>query len=163
MAGGLLIALAAAAPASADPCEAIPNRGPTPDYLKPGAHFTGPVPYIADGDSLCVALGKDPAAWVEVRLADYSAPEITDLARKPWPAGIAARAALETLVKGKTVQCVAGGRSYDRIMALCKLDGISLGDRMRAAGVAEGGWGGPKTPRPTAPPRGSEAPGRPPR
>ncbi|HEY8571483.1 nuclease [Phenylobacterium sp.] len=142
-AAALLVGLGAAAPAMADPCEAIPRRGPMPAALKPGARFSGPVVYVGDGDSLCVAIGKGkgPASWVEVRLLDYSAPEITDLARKPWPAGIAARAALERMAKGKTVQCVAAQRSYDRIGALCKLDGVSLGDRMRAAGVAEGGWG----------------------
>lgn len=139
--GGALIALGAAGAASADPCEAIPNRGRLPAFLKPGAHFAGPVAYVADGDSLCVAVGKGPGAWVEVRLADYSAPEITDLTRKPWPAGVAARAALERIAKGRTVRCVAGERSYDRVRALCTLDGRSLGDLMRAAGIAEGGWG----------------------
>lgn len=112
-----------------------------PAFLKPGAHFAGPVAYVADGDSLCVAVGEGPASWVEVRLADYSAPEITDLTRKPWPAGVAARAELESIAKGKTVQCIAGERSYDRVRAVCTLAGTSLGDRMRAAGMAEGGWG----------------------
>jgi hypothetical protein len=46
-----------ASAAWADPCKAIPDRGPMPPELAPGRRFAGPVVYVGDGDSLCVALG----------------------------------------------------------------------------------------------------------
>lgn len=111
-----------ASPALADPCEApLPRRG---------AAFEGVVDYIVDGDGLCV---RTPAGLVEVRLADFRAPELSE------PAGPAAKAALQRLVMGRRVRCVASGRSYDRVVADCTLEGVSLGALMRAAGVREGG------------------------
>jgi endonuclease YncB( thermonuclease family) len=127
--------LAFAAPAFADPCEAIPQKGPMPSYLHHGASFSGPVPYIGDGDSLCVAIGPDASDWVEVRLADFYAPELHEAG------GEAAKAALSRIALGRTVSCAAEHRSYDRVVARCALDGVSLGDRLRRAGVEEGGRG----------------------
>ena len=46
------MALGMASAAHADPCKAIPDKGPMPDYLSPGARFAGPVAYVGDGDSL---------------------------------------------------------------------------------------------------------------
>jgi hypothetical protein len=37
--------------------------------------------------------------------------------------------------------CVADHQTYDRMSAVCRIGGRSLGDLMRAAGVAEGGRG----------------------
>ncbi len=34
------------------------------------------VRYVGDGDSLCVGKTTDPNAWIEVRLADFNAPEL---------------------------------------------------------------------------------------
>jgi len=134
----LLISLVAT-PALADPCKAIPDRGALPPYLRAGAAFSGPVTYVGDGDGLCVAVvsgrERDPSTWVEVRVADYYAPELSD------PGGGAAKSALSRLVMGKRLSCVAQKRSYDRIVAVCKLHGKSVGDLMRARGVAEGGNG----------------------
>lgn len=56
----LLAALTTTTAAKADPCKAIPDHGPMPSYLHRGAHFSGPVVYVGDGDSLCVAVGQDP-------------------------------------------------------------------------------------------------------
>jgi micrococcal nuclease len=106
-----------------------------PAFLRPGAQFSGPVVYVGDGDSLCVATAHGPGAWVEVRLADFYADE------QGTSAGELARQTLIRVSKGREVQCVAGRRSYDRVVALCRLNGVSLGDRMRAAGIAEGGRG----------------------
>lgn len=134
----LLAALAlaiGATKAQADPCKAIPDRGPMPDYLGAGARFTGPVAYVGDGDSLCVAVGPGPDAWVEVRLADFYAPELAEAG------GIEAKATLARIAQGKRVECVAQHRSYDRVVAVCRLDSVSLGDRMRRTGVREGGRG----------------------
>ena len=127
--------LLAGTAALADPCTAIPDKGPTPAYLSRSAEFSGRAVYIADGDGLCVALGLTPDQWVEVRLQDFYAPELNA------PGGQAAKQTLSRIVAGRTVKCRADHRSYDRIVSTCWLDGRSVGDLMRRAGVAEGGNG----------------------
>ncbi len=130
-----LAALAFASPAIADPCKRIPDRGSMPTELRSGATFSGPVVYVGDGDGLCVqtigGIGGD--GWVEVRLADFNAPELSE------PDGRAARDTLSRLTMGRTLTCRAGRRSYDRVVAHCQLGGRPVGDLMRAAGVREGG------------------------
>ena len=107
-----------------------------PASLARGERFSGPVVHIADGDSLCVAVGpRRGADWVEVRLADFHAPELKA------PGGREARNALKGITGGRRVDCVSRGRTWDRVAADCRLGDQSLGDRMRAAGVAEGGRG----------------------
>jgi micrococcal nuclease len=130
-----LLALALPGLALADPCRAIPDHGPAPAYLHRGAEFSGRVAYVGDGDSLCVALGPSPAAWVEVRLADFYAPELHGAG------GEAAKAALVRLAYGRRVECVADHQSYDRIVATCWLNGRSLGDLLASTGEAQGGRG----------------------
>lgn len=119
--------------ALADPCKAIPDHGPAPAYLAPGAAFSGQVVYVGDGDSLCVALGPRTDQWVEVRLADFYAPELHD------PGGAQAKATLSHLAYGRRASCIADHQSHDRMVATCRINGRSLGDMMRAAGVHEGG------------------------
>ena len=119
----------------ADPCKAIPDRGPLPAYLKKGTPFSGAVVYIGDGDSMCVAVEEGPENWVEVRLADFYAPELAA------QGGREAKAALERIAMGRRVECRAQHRSYDRVVALCRLRGVSLGDLLRGAGGREGGRG----------------------
>jgi len=128
------MALAATA-AAADPCKMIPVRGPTPADLAPGRRFEGPVVYVGDGDSLCVALGPGADRWAEVRLADVYAPELAE------DRGQEAKAALERLAMGRRLSCIAGRRSYDRVVATCRLAGRPLSDRLRAAGAPQGGRG----------------------
>ncbi|MCV0415754.1 MAG: nuclease [Brevundimonas sp.] len=118
--------------ARADPCEGrLPSR--------PGERFVGSVRYVGDGDSLCVGRSADPAAWIEVRLADFDAPELN--AR----GGRDARDRLIRLVNGRSLDCVAErGRSgrvvvFDRVIARCRLNGRPVGDLLRAAGGREGG------------------------
>ena len=127
--------MALATPAMADPCKAIPDKGPAPAWLAPGSEFSGRVTYIGDGDSLCVAVGPGAAGLVEVRVADFYAPELSA------PGGAQAKAALERIAMGRRVSCAADHQSYDRIVAWCELEGVSLGDRMREAGIREGGRG----------------------
>lgn len=135
--GALVVALALGLPeaARADPCRAIPDHGALPSYLAPGSSFTGPVVYVGDGDSLCVGTGLGGSNWVEVRLADFYAPELSS------PDGPAAKRALEHLAMRREVSCVAQHQSYDRIVARCELDGRSLGDLLRGGGGSEGGNG----------------------
>lgn len=121
--------------ARADPCKAIPERGPMPAGLAAGETFSGPVVYVGDGDSLCVGLGPHPERWVEVRLADVYAPELHE------PQGAQAKAILARVAMGRRLSCVADHRSYDRVVAVCRLEGRLLSDRLRAAGAPEGGRG----------------------
>src|SRR5262249_23259162 len=84
-----------------------------------GEAFAGPVLLVADGRTLCVAQGPNPAAWVRVRLADGDAG--------------AGRAALMAAAFGREVVCVAGPADPDgAVGALC-----ALGDRSVAAVAAE--------------------------
>jgi micrococcal nuclease len=124
-----------ATPAFADPCKAIPDKGSMPAYLKPGSTFSGQVSYVGDGDSLCVALGPSPTDWVEVRIADFYAPELHQ------PGGQGSKATLERIAKGREVECRSIRRSYDRVVARCTIRGRSLGDLMRMVGGREGGNG----------------------
>lgn len=117
--------------ALADPCEgALPHRV--------GESFSGIVRYVGDGDSLCVGRTDDPATWIEVRLADFNAPELAA------SEGRAAKTALERIAMGRMAQCTAGGGrsrrvvSYDRVIATCRIAGRRIGDLMREAGVEEG-------------------------
>jgi len=125
-----------ATPALADPCEA-PVRG-----YAPGATVAGLVRYVGDGDGLCVGPGPDPRTWTEIRLADFYAPELNA------PGGREAKAALERIVSGRRLVCTArrGDRgrqtySYDRLIAVCTINGRPLGEMMRRASVPEGGNG----------------------
>lgn len=126
---GLLL-LPAVAPA--DPCEGrLPGRA--------GEAFAGIVRYVGDGDSLCVGTTADPAAWIEVRLSDFDAPELHR------STGRADRNRLIRLVGGRRLECVAvRGRSgrvivHDRVIASCQLNGRRVGDLLRDAGGREGG------------------------
>ena len=129
---GLVSALGFAAPASADLCEGrLPSRA--------GQEFAGEVRYVGDGDSLCVGGSADPANWIEVRLADFDAPELHS------PEGPAAKAALSRIGLGRPATCVTvRGRSgrvvvFDRVIARCLVGGTSVGRLMREAGIREGG------------------------
>ena len=118
---------AVAPPAKADPCQgALPSAG---------TEFSGIVRYVGDGDGLCVGPAARPDQWIEVRLADFSAPELVE------PGGREARATLSSLARNRAVLCRAGRRSYDRVVAHCRPAGKPLGDLLRARGVSEGGRG----------------------
>lgn len=113
---GLCLALAAGA-ARADPC-----RAPLPPLR---AEFSGPVVWIIDGDSLCVAT---PDGLVEVRVEHFSAPEYAE------PGGAAAFDDLAFLTLARPVTCVGAVYSYDRIVADCRLAaGASIGRYLQQA------------------------------
>ena len=130
--GALLIAVAS--PTLADPCEA-PVKG-----YRYGQTITAQVRYVGDADSLCISPSSDPASWLEIRVADFYGPELHA------PGGEAGKRTLERLIRGKQLTCRVGGNnrrttSYDRVLATCYLNGVSIGDLMRRAGVQEGGRG----------------------
>lgn len=121
-----------ATPALADPCE-----GRLPSLA--GQKFEGLVRYVGDGDSLCVGQVADPRTWIEVRLADFDAPELHA------PEGRRAKALLDQVAFGRRARCeVRLGRngrviSHDRVIALCRVDGRSIGDLLREHHAPEGG------------------------
>ena len=117
---------------NADPCEGrLPSR--------PGEAFGGIVRYVGDGDSLCVGRTNDPGEWIEVRLADFDAPELRE------PEGARSRDILSRLSRGRAVECTAtrgrNGRviSHDRVIAICRLSGRPLGVLLRSADAPVGG------------------------
>ncbi|WP_300578635.1 nuclease [Phenylobacterium sp.] len=132
LAFGVLILSLTATPARADPCEGrLPSRA--------GEPFSGTVRYVGDGDGLCVGRSGDPDTWIEVRLADFDAPELN--ARD----GRRSKALLEQVAMGQPVTCEARrGRSgrvivYDRVIAVCRVRGRPIGDLLRALRAPEGG------------------------
>ncbi|WP_228445806.1 hypothetical protein [Terricaulis silvestris] len=90
-------------------------------------------------DMFYVWESDDPNTWIEVRLADFNAPELNA------SGGAAAKSALERIAMRRTAQCIAGGGrsrrviSYDRVIATCRISGRRIGDLLREAGAEEGG------------------------
>lgn len=120
--------------ALADPCDA-PVKG-----YRAGQVISAPIIYAGDGDSLCLALGRDRSQWLEIREARWFAPELNE------PGGRAAKRAMDRLV-GKRAVCTVergqGGRtsSYDRVIAACRVEGRPISSIMQAAGIRQGGRG----------------------
>jgi endonuclease YncB( thermonuclease family) len=128
----VLAAGTAATPAAADPCTAaVPTRA--------GHSFSGQVRYVGDGDSLCVGDSPDPTTWIEVRLADFDAPELHAAF------GARAKASLEDVALGRggfwTAVRGRNGRVqvYDRVIAVCRINGQSIGTLLRQVGAPQGG------------------------
>ena len=77
-----------------------------------------------DGDG--IKFGK-----VEVRLQGIAAPELHD------KGGIAAKAALHNLIKGKTVRCELDGTlARKRPVGVCFVDGVDVGESLIKDGFA---------------------------
>ncbi len=84
----------------------------------------GEVTRVRDGDT--IEIGE-----IAIRLQGVAAPELRD------PLGREAGAAMRRLVKGRVVECVPdGSRSYDRIVAVCFLDGQDIGAWLIGRGLA---------------------------
>jgi hypothetical protein len=125
-----LLACGWVSPALADPCEgALPRKGAT---------FSFAVGHVGDGGELCIGPAGQAERWIEVRLADFYAPEWHERG------GADAKRRLERAVMGKLLACRAGRRSYDRVMAACLLAWHPLGDVLRRAGGTEGGRDRPR-------------------
>lgn len=111
--------------AHADPCTApLPARGTV---------FNGVVRYVGDGDSLCIGPKGKPDRWIDIRLADFNAPELNERG------GQQAKARLRQLVMGRRLVCTARRPSYDRVVATCLREGRAIGDELRRHGGTEGG------------------------
>jgi len=95
--------------------------------------------YVGDGDSLCIGQLADPQTWIEVRLADFDAPELHA------PEGRRAKTLLEQVAFGRSARCEVrrgrGGRvvSHDRVIAVCRVNERSIGDLLRERHAPEGG------------------------
>jgi micrococcal nuclease len=119
-----------------DPCTFVPDRGPAPETVRRGRTVSGEVVHIIDGDGLCIDLGDSTGGgsdWLEIRLADYDAPELNQAF------GRETKELLARITLGRPLTCELGRRSWDRIVGACTIDGRPLGDVMRAAGGREGG------------------------
>jgi endonuclease YncB( thermonuclease family) len=96
--------------------------------------FDCTVQRVTDGDTFRCTSG------VKVRLSSIDTPEMPGSCRpgrKCAPGDpYAAKAALSALISGRTLQCEAMGKTYDRIAAWCSADGQDLSCAMLRRGHA---------------------------
>ena len=89
-----------------------------------GGQVEGVVSRVLDGDTLYVGA-------VNIRLQGIAAPELDE------PFGPEARDFLTAVALGKRARCdLTGERSFDRQVAVCRIDGQDLGRLMIEAGLA---------------------------
>lgn len=102
--------------------------------LQPATQLQAQVAYVLDGDTLILADRR------HVRLIGINAPEIGKDGAPDQPLSRAARAALEHLVGGKTVELMLGHETHDhygRILAHVNLaDGRSVQELLLSSGLA---------------------------
>ncbi len=122
----ILAALSAALSMKAACLAPLPHHGQT---------FAGTARIVHDGDTLCIGPGPGHGTWVKVRLADFYAPELGE------PGGKRATQALREITAGAWITCRADHRSYDRIVAVCMINGKPIGDLMNDQGAPQGGRG----------------------
>lgn len=90
---------------------------------------------VRDGDTLTIA-------GIDHRLHGIDAPEYRQICKDSggtdWPCGIAARTALVTILKDKTITCQERARDkYHRVVAAClDADGNDIARMMAAQGMA---------------------------
>lgn len=87
-----------------------------------GETLTGVVTHVRDGDTIVV--NETP-----VRLSGVSAPERNE------PGGLEATEFMARYL-GKVLRCELFGRSYDRMVGICSLDGEDIGASVIRAGYA---------------------------
>ena len=102
------------------PGEAQANQGPPWGATPPKGAFSCAVQYVTDGDTFRCSNGT------RVRLSSIDTPELPGSCRpgricapgNPY----AAKAALQRLIGGRTVQCEPVGMSYNRWAAWCRIN-----------------------------------------
>jgi len=109
-----------APPGAAGRCPCWPLQGALIALAWPGAErFTFEVARVTDGDAFCCTAG----VRMRVRLHAVAARELDETCgpNHPCPAasGAAAKAELERLVSGRSVDCARTGRSYNRVTSVC--------------------------------------------
>ena len=106
----------------------------TPAQAADGAvEVVGRVGRIVDGDTFHLG-------GVKIRPTGFDAPEMRQKCRdakgRDYACGELSLEALTAIIQGKVVVCTATGkRSYDRLLALCKVEGREIGWVM-----VRGGW-----------------------
>ena len=86
--------------------------------------LAGQVTYVRDGDT--IELGE-----MAIRLQGLAAPEWNE------PGGTEVREAMIELVRGRIVRCeLDGTRTYDRCVAICRLDGQDVAAALVQQGLA---------------------------
>ena len=112
--------------------EPEPNR--TPGGPAPKGRFSCSVDYVTDGDTFRCSNGT------RVRLASIDTPEMPGSCRPGRACApgnpYAAKAALQRLIGGRTVQCQPVGMSYNRVAAWCSVNGVDLSCAMVRSGHA---------------------------
>ncbi len=96
--------------------------------------FSCVVSYVTDGDTFRCSNGT------RIRLSSIDTPEMPGSCRQGRTCApgnpYAAKAALERLVRGRTVQCQPVGMSYGRVAAWCSVGGVDLSCAMVRGGYA---------------------------
>lgn len=99
-----------------------------------GGSFSCAVRYVTDGDTFRCADGT------RVRLSSIDTPEMPGACRPGRTCApgnpYVAKAALERLIAGRTVQCQPVGTSYNRVAAWCSVGGVDLSCAMVRSGHA---------------------------
>lgn len=94
------------------------------NYPAQAQSLTGTVTHVRDGDTIVV--GK-----LAVRLNGVHAPERQDTG------GSEATEFMRSLTFGKSLRCELNGeRTYDRLVGICYLQGIDIGETIVKAGLA---------------------------
>ena len=101
---------------------------------KPEGRFACAVQYVTDGDTFRCSDGT------RIRLSSIDTPEMPGSCRPGRDCApgdpYAAKATLERLIIGRTVQCEPVGMSYKRIAAWCSVGGVDLSCAMVRSGYA---------------------------
>ena len=99
-----------------------------------GGQFTCPVAYVHDGDTFRCTDGT------RIRLSAIDAPEMPGACRPGRSCApgdpYRAKATLDSMIAGRTVQCLPSGTSYDRVVAWCSINGTDLSCAMLRSGEA---------------------------
>lgn len=96
--------------------------------------LAGHVASVHDGDTFRLEDGT------RIRLWGIDTPELEqtclDAAGSPYLCGVDARRALLALISDRPVSCERKGKSYNRVVAQCEVDGADLGAMLVATGRA---------------------------
>ncbi|HEV2593654.1 MAG TPA: thermonuclease family protein [Sphingomicrobium sp.] len=102
--------------------------------LEHRTRFSCAVAYVHDGDTFRCTDGT------RVRLAAIDAPEMPGACREGRACApgdpYEAKATLERMITGQTVQCEQNGTSYNRVVGWCSVDGADLSCAMLRSGKA---------------------------
>ena len=88
-----------------------------------------------------VTMARQVSMYIIRNLTKLSLPEIGRVFGPDLGLVSDAKAALERIAMGRNAECIANHKSYDRVVATCRIGGRSIGDMLRAAGIVEGGNG----------------------